>query len=560
MLSELYIEDFALVDRLTARFGPGLNVLTGETGAGKSIIIDAINCILGVRAGNDLVRHGAARATVQAAFDLDDAADARAEAESAGHPVEEGLLIVHRDLPATGKTQCRVGGRLVTVAMLRNLGRTLIDVHGQHEHQSLLSVSRHLDLLDAWAGAEVMALRQRVGECHRALAALDQQLAQLGMDERDRARRVDLYQFQLKEIDAAALQPDEEEQLESDRLRLANAEKLFLHAGQGYDRLRDDGGALDNLGAALEHLQSLADIDRAATPLLEALQAAYYQIEDATDQLRSYRDAIEFNPERLEEIQERLSVIQSLKRKYGDSIPEILAYRAQVAADLERLESAEANEAALQAQRAATESEALALAEELGRLRREATRRFEREIEAELAALAMGTTRFAVALAPQPLGPTGTDRAEFLIAPNPGEPLKPLAKIASGGELSRVMLALKSVLARVDRVPTLIFDEIDVGIGGRTAHVIGEKLASLGREKQVVCVTHLPQIAARADVHFSVRKEVQGERTVVRLCRLSEEERIEELSRMLGGRADSATAREHARELLAQRATREAAA
>jgi len=555
MLSELHITDFALVDELSIRFGPGLNVLTGETGAGKSIIIDAISAILGMRADYDLIRTGAQRAVVQAAFDVSDAPEARAAATEAGIESEEDLLLVTRELQASGKSQCRVNGRLATVSMLRALGRTLIDVHGQHEHQSLLSVSRHLDLLDAWAGPEVMELRARFAERFRALASLDEQIEKLTTDARDRARKVDLYQFQIQEIDAAGLHDGEEEELEAERLRLANAEKLFLNAGQAYDRLRGDDALLDGLAACQELLEGLAEVDRSASSLLDTVGSALYQLEDAAKELRTYRDSIEFNPERLEEVQERLIALQHLKRKYGDTIAEILAYREQLAADLDGLTHSEEREAELRQQREAVHAEVTALAEQLTHLRRETTGRFQDAVEAELAALAMEQTRFRVALEPAALGPTGADRAEFLISPNPGEPLKPLARTASGGELSRTMLALKSILARVDRVPTLIFDEVDVGIGGRTTHVIREKLAALGKEKQVLCVTHLPQVASRGDLHFTVRKEIQGERTVIRLCRLTDEERVDELTRMLGGQEDSAMAREHAREMLSRSST-----
>ncbi len=553
MLSEVHINDFALIEEVAASFDRGFNVLTGETGAGKSIVIDAINAILGVRAEPDLVRTGASRATVQAAFDMEDAPDTRAECERLGHSVEDGLLLITRDVSAAGKSQCRVNGRLTTVSMLRDMGRSLVDLHGQHEHQSLLAVSHHLDLLDALAGKGALDLRARVGERFRRIGELDQALQQIGRDERERARLLDLYQFHVQEIDAARLRPGEEEELEEDRLRLANAEKLFLHAGQAYERLKADGAVLDGLSSSLDNLQHLVEIDRTVAPVLEAAQAAYYQLDDAADQLRDYQEGVEFNPARLEQVQERLNAISVLRRKYGDTVAEVLAYREQAAADLERLAHAEERETDLRAEREAAQREALALAEKLTRVRKETTGRFEQAVEAELADLAMEHTRFRVSIAPQELCATGVDRVEFLISPNPGEPLKPLVRIASGGELSRVMLALKSVLARVDQVPTLIFDEIDTGIGGRVAHVIGDKLAALGTEKQVLCVTHLPQIASRANAHFSVRKEVTDGRTVVRLCRLTEEERVEELSRMLGGREDSATARQHAREMLAVR-------
>ncbi|MDH7569598.1 MAG: DNA repair protein RecN [Armatimonadota bacterium] len=557
MLSELTIQDLAIIDRLHLRFSPGFNVLTGETGAGKSIIIDAINAILGGRVGTELVRTGAPRAVVEAAFDISASPAVTAAAQEAGCVPEDGLFILSREISASGKSQCRINGKLASVSMLRDLGRHLVDVHGQHEHQSLLVVNRHVDLLDAWAGPEVLALRSEVAELAHRVNEAERQALRLEADERDRARRIDLLQFQIQEIDAARLQPGEEEELEADRARLANAEKLHLHAQAAYECLKGDGNALDRLAECVAHLEQLAAIDRDLLPLLEAVRSAYYQLDDAGSQLRAYGDSIEFNPQRLEQVQERLQSIALLRRKYGDSIPEILAYRAQSANELEELTHYEERRAQVLAEQKTLREKAEHLAGRLSEARRSAARRFEQAVEDELASVAMRQTRFSVAITPQPLGTTGADRVEFLISPNPGEPLKPLARIASGGEMSRIMLALKAILASVDQVPTLIFDEIDAGVGGRAAGALGEKLASLGREKQVICVTHLAPIASRANAHFSVHKEVQGERTVVRMRRLSTEERVDELVRMLGGGTDWESARRHAQEMLTRPASRE---
>lgn len=568
MLQQLTIRNFALIEDLSLEFGEGFNVLTGETGAGKSILIDALGAVLGERAGAEWVRTGAEKAWVEAAFQLPESGIALSPVLSDW--AEEGLLILGREVGRGGKSQCRINGRLCTAAMLREVGSQLVDIHGQHEHQSLLAPERHVDLLDGWAGEAALGPRRRAEELHRRWLATRGEIEALRADERERARQIDLYRFQIEEIDAAALAAEEEEELLADRSRLANAEKLFAATTAAREALSEgstDGSAaaVELLSNAVRSLESLVAVDETLTPILENLQTALYAAQDAAQELRGYQENIEFNPGRLEAVQARLELLRTLKRKYGETIPEILAYRERVAGELDAIEHSEERATELEAAVARLAGELDAAVAELHAARRAAATRFEEGLVTELRDLNMARTIFGVQIEEaRPAAEAGergfatiAGRVEFLISPNPGEPVKPLAKIASGGEMSRVMLALKSAMAHraaadsdatFRPIPTLIFDEIDVGVGGRTAHVLGEKMAALSATNQVLCVTHLPQIAGLATAHYTVEKEIVGDRTRVEVRRLEAEERIQELARMLGG--SPATAEQHARELL----------
>ncbi len=576
MLSELIVENFALVEKVRLAFGPGLNILTGETGAGKSILLDALGMALGERTGSEAVRHGADKARVEAVFTIDESDTRVREAlEAAGIETEDGVLLVARELSQTGKSLVRINGRPATVGMLKAIGDALVDIHGQHEHQSLLAVERHADILDAWGGPDILSLRAAVLEAHQAHQAAVRELAALQQDARERARTLDLLQFQRDEIDAAKPLPDEEDALIAERIRLSSSEKLFASASSAYTALHggggDDGigikagrgggaslavassvGALDALTTAVTEIDHAARIDERLAPLLESLQNALYVAEDAARDVRDYRDQVEFNPERLEEIENRLDVLKTLRRKYGEDIAEVLRYREEIGARLETLENAEERIAALTevVEKAGANLEARAA--KLTKARQKAAKPFADAILKELADLAMTATRFSVAVEPRAPTGRGADHVEFLLSPNPGEPLKPLAKIASGGEISRVMLAMKSILSRTLAVPTLIFDEIDTGIGGRTGTVLGEKLAALSHNGQVLCITHLPQIAARGASHFFIEKREQKGRTVVSVAPLAPDVRVHEIARMLGG-AETEAVLQHAREMLAMK-------
>jgi len=549
----LYIRDFAVIDELDLDFGPGLNLLTGETGAGKSIIVDAMSIALGERADSEVVRSGCDRAMVEAVLDVASSPEALQVLEEAGFDPEDGCVVVSREVHRTGKSQCRINGRPATVSLLKEVTDHLVDTHGQHEHQFLLKADRHLGVLDAWCGEEVLALRDQVAQGYAELRRLKDELRQLQTDERERARTIDLYQFQVREIAGAKLTPGEEEELLADRLRLANAEKLHTAASSAFEILGDrtrDGCALDSLSEALAALQGLAELDGQLQPLVESLQGALYQVEDGVRELRAYRDAVEFNPGRLEAIEERLDLIRTLKRKYGETIDAVIEYGQELERRLESLTHSEERSAELEREIERVESEVMARAEKLSELRRKGASVFAEAVERELTGLSMPDAVFQIAHEKRDPDSTGVDKVEFLISANPGEPPRPLAKIASGGEMSRIMLAIKSVMAVADSMPTLVFDEIDVGVGARTAEVIGRKLDSLAAKGQVLCITHLPQIASRAGDHFCIEKQLLSGRAVVRVRRLTDEERVAELARMLGGVKPTDTAVRHAREML----------
>ncbi len=561
MLVELHVTNFALIDHLDLSFGAGLNILTGETGAGKSIIIDALGLALGERAGHDLVRTGAGKATVEAVFDLKNAPDEmRQKLADAGLDGEEGeedsdTLFVTRELAkAGGKSSCRINGRLMPVAVLKEIAEGLVDVHGQHEHQSLLAADRHIDILDNWGGKEALSLRQQVADLSGEVNKLKREREKLRTDARERARMLDLYRFQQEEILGAGLKEDEENELTADRSRLANSEKLSAAATDAYATLsgaeRGSGGALDALNAALSAVEHAAGLDENLAPLVETLQSAVVYAEDAARGLRVYQETVEFNPERLEEIETRLDLIRTLKRKYGETLPEIIAYGKDLAAKLDDLENSEAREEELTLGIANTETKLTSAAAKLTTLRKKAAVKFAAGITRELTDLGMSATKFEVAIEPQAVSGKGADKIEFLLSPNPGEPLRPLAKIASGGEMSRIMLAMKSVLAKSGTIPTMIFDEIDVGVGGRTAQTIGDKLEALAKDAQILCITHLPQIASRAATHFFIEKQVHDGRTTVSVAPLDSEGRVDEIARMLGGSRRSEAVVQHAREML----------
>ena len=552
MLSELHIRNFALIERLDLELRPGLNILTGETGAGKSILIDAINALLGERTGTEVIRSGTDRASVEGAFTLDGAA---AVAKIlAGEGLDEGDdIILGRELSRTSQGAARVNGRRTTIGVLRTIGEGLVDLHGQHDHQSLLNVERHIDILDAWAGPGLASVRGQVADIFHRWKARRAELSALQMDERERARRIDLYGYQIAEIDAAKPRIDEEDGLLAERARFAGAEKLAASVGEARDLLTGGANAaVESLGAAVSRLRDAVRIDASIQTLLEAIEGAYYAIQEAGRDVSGYVEGIEFNPTRLAEVEERIDLLRRLKKKYGDTIPEVLAHRDRTARELDAIEGVEARTEELEGEIFALRAELDVLNIELRMLRREAGESLHRAMERELAELAMEKTLVAVSIEPAEASSNGADRVEFLISPNPGEPLKPLAKIASGGELSRLMLALKSVVAKADPVPVLIFDEIDTGVSGRQAAVIARKMRALAQESQVLCVTHLPQIAAAADHHYLIRKGEENGRTVTQVEVLASDARIEEIARMLAGDAPTPSARANARDLIAE--------
>ena len=552
MLSELRIQDFAIIDQLSLAFEPGFVVLTGETGAGKSIIIDAVEMLLGGRADPTSIRTDAAAAVIEGAFLLEGEVgdEVRRVLEREGLLEESDAVTLGREIRRGGRNICRLNGRTVNLALLREVGEKLVDVHGQSEHLSLLRVREHLSLLDRFAGAD--ALRIEFQRTHDSLVQVRKELSALRESERDAARRAEMLHFQVNEIEAASLRPGEEPELLEERTRLANAEQLATLAEQALaalDEAVDErrAPATDLLGEVADALQTLARVDPSLAGTRDEAQALLEQVAELGRRLRIYRETVEFNPRRLDEVEERIGLIHALERKYGDGIDVVLARAERARAELETITHADERIHALESDEANTLARLGEIGTRLSKARHNASRKLGKAIEAELADLRMAGAHFSVDLHWEDddsgvpvdgrrvaFGPTGLDRAEFLVAPNPGEGLKPLVKIASGGETSRLMLGLKGVLARADRTPTLIFDEIDQGIGGRVGGIVGQKLWALARTHQVLCITHLPQLAAFGDQHFKIEKEVRGERTVTVAKPLSEEARVPELALMMG--------------------------
>ncbi len=573
MLTELSISNFAIIEDLHLQLAPGFNVLTGETGAGKSIIIDAVTLLLGGRADTQMIRAGAEQARVEGIFVLDEPVRAalRPILHEYGVDEDEENLILTREVSASGRSVARINGRAVPVRALQEVSEWLVDIHGQTEHLSLLRPRTHVDFLDRYAGLE--GLRQEVARRVYALREVRRELEKLRRDARQLARRMDLLQFQVQEIEDARLQPGEEEALLEERNLLANAERLLELSDAAYASLygglEGETSIVDRMSEVIAHLTQLEGLDRRLGEQRRLAEELSYQLQELARSLREYRDNLDFDPERLHQVEERLDLIFRLKRKYGDSIEEILAFGQRAAQELATLSHSEERTEELEEEEARLLKELGELCAELSAARREAVGRLCAAIEEELAELRMEQTRFAVDLkwVEDPQGveiegrryafdTTGVDQVEFLIAPNPGEPLRPLAKIASGGEASRLMLAMKAVLSAADPVPTLIFDEIDSGIGGRVGEVIGKKLWGLTApghlSHQVICVTHLPQLAAFADAHYQVSKQVVGQRTVTLARPVSGEDRLEEVTQMLG--ATTEVTRQKARELLEQTA------
>jgi DNA repair protein RecN (Recombination protein N) len=553
MLTELRIENFAIIQHLAIDFQAGLTTFTGETGAGKSILLDALMFIVGGRADANFIRSGADRALVEASFRLPESIrqDVLAILDREGLLDDDNhLLTMGRELRREGRAVARINGRSVSAAILRDIGSYLLDIHGQSEHLSLLNVRQHLSLLDRYAGNEHPLEAYRV--VYRQLVGLRRELSSLHMSEQETAHRIDLLNFQVQEIEAAQLHAGEEEELRQERDRLANAESLAALAQQSI-ALLDEGSSetpaiTDLLGGVVESLSSLSRIDASQAELYDQIMELADSLSEISLELQDYLERIEFNPRRLEQVEERLGLIVNLKRKYGGSIEAVLAFAENARQQLQTIATASERIAELEIQQDDLLHKLADLGQALSATRRTSAEKLGRSVENELDDLSMTGARFSVDIHYRPKGDgvtiidgqqvsfdeNGLDQVEFLIAPNPGEGLKPLVKIASGGETSRLMLALKNVLARADHVPTLIFDEIDQGIGGRIGAVIGEKLWQLGREHQVLCVTHLPQLAAFGDQHYRVRKLVQSGRTLTQVDPLSDSIRLDELAQMLG--------------------------
>jgi len=560
MLTELNIKNFAIIDQLHVEFGPGFNALTGETGAGKSILVDAINLLLGSRASGEMIRTGQEEASVEAFFTLEEDEELKVLNRLAWE--RSGGLLIRRLIHQSGKSRAFLNGNSITLHMLEELGEELANIYGQHEHHQFLDPLRHIDIVDR--SGNLLPLRQAFQELYTQWLKSTSDLEELIAKQKQRSDRMELLAFQSKEIAKAHLKLGEDEDLLSERARLIHAEKLHSIAHQGAEVLYGESGSVvERLKSTLQRLREGMRIDPALGPWATSVESVLFQAEDVASSLRAYGEKVHFDPSRLEAIESRLDELNKLKRKYGPSIAEILTFKERIDEERRGLESLEDKIASLKKTTSDLHARALASARDLSQQRKKVAHELEEKVEKELSTLGMKRVRFGVQIEtdylekpaegqePLPrLNEKGIDRGQFLISPNPGEELKPLARIASGGELSRIMLAMKRIFAEETWVKTLIFDEVDAGIGGGTAEVVGRKLKEISKRHQVFCITHLPQIASFADAHYKVSKKTHGGRTFVEVKCLNEEDRLEEVARMLGGLKITGKTLDHAREML----------
>ncbi len=559
MFQELHIKNLAIIDDVNVEFGKGFNVLTGETGSGKSVIIDALCLALGERASGELIRSGEKEAVIEAFFDvslkrLDQST--RLLLQDIGIDIEEGI-IMKRILSAQGKSRAYINDSLVSVHTLSRISRNIIDVHGQYEHQALLLPHNQLELLDVYGG--LLDERQGVTALYELQVVLRQQINELIAKEKERAQRLDILGFQINEINAADLKIGEEERLTEETKILGSAGRLTELAMRAYENMySSETACIENLSKILNSLREISNIDGRASEAVKSVEEALPLLEETAYFLRDYKDSLDFNPQRLEEIQERLELIKRLIKKYGNNMQEILDYKERALRELDELQHSEEKLDALRTEQEELKKTITEKAQQLSKKRKTVSCKAGKQVVKELSELSMADTKFIIHITTEAGDDTtdgfkvnsmGIDRVEYLISPNIGEELRPLSKIASGGELSRVMLALQGIFAKADKIPVLVFDEIDAGIGGKAADTVGQKLRSLSSNHQVICVTHLPQIASYADRHLKIGKKVRGKRTTVEIRKIEKDERTVEIARMLSGDSSQVSIK-HASEML----------
>ncbi|WP_096201188.1 DNA repair protein RecN [Bacillus sp. FJAT-45350] len=564
MLIELTIKNFAIIDELTISFEKGLTVLTGETGAGKSIIIDAIGLLTGGRGSSEFVRYGTNRAEMEGLFTVESTNPCIIKVNELGIETEEGMLILRRDISANGKSICRVNGKLVTLAILREIGQALVDIHGQHEHQSIMQPERHLSMLDSFAKDSLMPTLTEYHHLYKKYQQLDKQVKQMTDNEQALAHRLDLIQYQLKEIENADLIPNEDELLSEEKYKLANSEKLYKTLHDSYYSLYGDGKGLDWLSLAMNHMEEAASIDKELSEMQETISNCFYLLEEASFSMRDRFEQLEFDPNRLNFIETRLNEINQLKRKYGENVAEIMEYAAKIEEEIDSLLNKDDRIQKLEAELEATILDMLVEAKALTKIRVREAQELSDQIHKQLRALYMEKTQFQIEFkekkhsskartidgAPITFYDNGIDSVEFLLSTNPGEPLKPLSKVASGGEISRIMLAMKTIFSNHQGVTSLIFDEVDTGVSGRVAQAIAEKIHHISVGSQVLCITHLPQVAAMADTHLYISKQELGDRVLTSVVPLTKEKCIDEVARMISGVEVTQLTKQHAQELL----------
>ncbi len=556
MLLELNIENFAIIDKVNLQFSNGFNVLTGETGAGKSIIIDAVSMVLGGRGGKDYIRTGNSKAVIEAVFSLNRSFETKKLLLEFGLDEEQAdTIIISRELYDSGRSVSRVNGRTVTLNMLKQLTNKLIDIHGQHEHQSLLNEENHINFIDLLGKSIILDLKKVINIDYSKVKDLKNSLSGLAYDEKERERKIDLLKFQIDEIDEANLIDNEEDSLIDEYKVLSNTEEIKSKLNNIVEIMNSSNynevAVIDQLNTISEYLQEIMRMDKGLKQHKDTFESAVFQLQDVIRELRNYSDNIEYDGERLKELEDRIDLINKLKRKYGNTVEDILTYRQKIWDELDKLLNSEKEIVRIEKEISSIEKIIYENCEELSQKRKKIAAAIEKDITKELMQLNMPNISFKIDF--QRLDEytrKGIDKIEFLISTNVGEPLKPLSRIVSGGEMSRIMLGFKTILAEVDNISCLIFDEIDTGISGRTAQVISEKIGQISRTHQVLCITHLPQIAAMADRHFQISKVIKDNKTNTNVLTLNEKERIDELSRLLGGVNLTDTTKKHAMEML----------
>lgn len=553
MLSELSIKNFAIIETLSVSFEKGLTVLTGETGAGKSIIIDAIHLLVGGRGSAEFVRHGEQKAEIEGLFQIDTMVHSLyKKMNDFGIEIEDGMVVLRREISSSGKSVCRVNGKLVTISTLREIGSTLIDIHSQHEHQELMDETKHLPLLDQFGLEKIKPALLEYENLYRAYEQTLKKLKSLSENEQQMAHRLDLIKFQFDEIQSAELKMNEDEELLEEKRRLSNFERIYGSMKSAYSSLQGEQKGLDWIGHVMSQLEDIAQIEPSYKEMAETVSNSFYILEDLSRSIRNELDVLEFDPERLNEIEDRLNEINQLKRKYGKSIEEILEYAARIDEEIETLQNKETHIEQLQKELNSLKKDLVLEAKELSTIRQKYAVQLTKLIHKELKELYMEKTVFEVMFNSdyESFSSTGSDKVEFYISTNPGEPLKPLSKIASGGELSRIILALKSIFSKHQGVTSIIFDEVDTGVSGRVAQAIASKIYHVSVDSQVLCISHLPQVAAMADTHLYIAKNTQNGRTKTSVKPLDNEEKIKEIGRMISGVEITDLTKEHAKELL----------
>lgn len=553
MLQELSVKNFAIISSLQLEFQMGMTVLTGETGAGKSIIIDAMGLLTGGRGSSDYIRQGANKCTLEGLFSMPKSQELKQLLEELGIETEEDSLVIQRDISASGKNVCRVNGRIVNITNLKRIGEYLVDIHGQNEHQELMQSERHIDMLDEFGGKKLLAVKEKYTRAYQEYRALEAKVRKRQKNEKEFAQRMGMLHFQSDEIASAQLVAGEEEQLLEERNKLNNFQKIADALTISYAALNgEDDSSLDKIGTSMNELASIESLDSEYKTLSDTVQNAYYLLQEASGDLSRLIDGLELDEGRLNEVENRLELIRQMKRKYGDSIETILSYYEEITKELAEADFLEGGtgdlEALLAEKQQAAHQQALTLRKERKRLAKE----LEQQILTELKELYLERTEFEVRFTElEHLQENGLDGVEFYITTNPGEPLKPLVRVASGGELSRVMLAMKTIFSQTQGITSIVFDEVDTGVSGRVAQAIADKIYQISENSQVLCITHLPQVAAVADEHYFIEKEIVAGRTETSVRILSEKERVNEIARMLAGSEITKLTIEHAQELLA---------